>query len=512
MKKAGLVLFLLALLISTLFRFLAVRNYNFPFTMDQGRDLIDIRHIYVTHAPRLIGPTTSINGLFLGPFWYYFNLPPFLLSSGDPGWVMLWQIFWYQVFAIVFVILFKKINQIFAYTISTFYLIAPLGFDVNHYFWNANAMPMFTFLYLTLLLHTLLSPSTFKWFALAVLSGLCLQIEAAFGILFFPFLSFVILFQSRKLKTIFALIFGFLITLSPQIIFEFRHSFTMTNLFLREISGGGMLGQKLTLTLRLEQRWNQIVDLATKANSSPRQFALILMVFSIIYLLLRSNRLIDPIKKNYYLNLGLIIFAFVFYLIFPLPVKGWYLLGLGITLINIPSLAISDLLISKHAGKFIGVLIIVTTLFFTAIFQLDRYRQIVRLKSNDPSNLRNEITAIDWVYQHANNQAFSVYNYLPSVYDYPYQYVFWWYGTKEYQYQPANISYLPNQPEYIKDHDRFWTKKRPITPQSATFLIIERDEQPQRRANWLAHFSSLCVAESITLPWETVVEKRIPCQ
>jgi len=56
------------------------------------------------------------------------------------------------------------------------------------------------------------------------------------------------------------------------------------------------------------------------------------------------------------------------------------------------------------------------------------------------------------VYQQADGQGFNLYSYIPSVYDYPNQHVFWWYGTKKYGYQPADVSYLPNQPEYIKDN------------------------------------------------------------
>ena len=62
-----------------------VLNYNFPFTMDQSRDMLDIRQIVVSLHPTLIGPTTSINGVFLGPFYYYFNVIPYFLSGGDPA-------------------------------------------------------------------------------------------------------------------------------------------------------------------------------------------------------------------------------------------------------------------------------------------------------------------------------------------------------------------------------------------------------------------------------------------
>jgi hypothetical protein len=95
-KNIPLILFLVILLASTVLKIMEVANYNFPFTTDQGRDMVDMRHMVVTHTPRLVGPTTSINGVLLGPFWYYFNLTPFIIGGGNPAFVVYWQILWYQ--------------------------------------------------------------------------------------------------------------------------------------------------------------------------------------------------------------------------------------------------------------------------------------------------------------------------------------------------------------------------------------------------------------------------------
>src|SRR3989338_11444121 len=94
-------LLILALLISTFTKLIVVNGYNFAFTMDQGRDMVDIRQMVVSLTPKLVGPTTSINGVLLGPFWYYFLLPPFLISGGNPQAIMNWQIIWYQLSALL---------------------------------------------------------------------------------------------------------------------------------------------------------------------------------------------------------------------------------------------------------------------------------------------------------------------------------------------------------------------------------------------------------------------------
>jgi len=112
----------------------------------------------------------------------------------------------------------------------------------------------------------------------------------------------------------------------------------------------------------------------------------------------------------------------------------------------------------------------------------------------------------------ADGKGFRVYNYLPSVYDLPQQYTFWWYATKKYNYQPEELAYLPGQPEYIKDNHLFW-QKREKSNNSLTYLIIEHDQKtPQREKDWLNNFNHLCVKESYNLSYQTTIQKRESCE
>ena len=83
-KKFLVVLFLVVLFISGFIRCLQVRNFNSPFTYDQARDMLDLRVIAGFYDFQLSGPTTSITGLNLGPYYYYFNLPVVWIGQGNP--------------------------------------------------------------------------------------------------------------------------------------------------------------------------------------------------------------------------------------------------------------------------------------------------------------------------------------------------------------------------------------------------------------------------------------------
>ena len=110
--------------------------------------------------------------------------------------------------------------------------------------------------------------------------------------------------------------------------------------------------------------------------------------------------------------------------------------------------------------KKVSVVLFALVTFSQLLVFVPRYIQYFRL-SDDPSLLANEIKAIDWVYEKAGEQGFSVYNYLPSVLDYPYQYLFWWYGQKKYGYLPSrragNPLYLIYEPDpYLPEFQKRW--------------------------------------------------------
>src|SRR3990167_11030678 len=100
-----LVLFFIA---SFIFRIFYVSGYDFAFTIDQARDMLEIRKLVVGHELVFIGPITSLNGVFLGPFWYYFNLLPFIVGGGNPSSLVIWQIVVFHLTALVFFLYFAR--------------------------------------------------------------------------------------------------------------------------------------------------------------------------------------------------------------------------------------------------------------------------------------------------------------------------------------------------------------------------------------------------------------------
>jgi hypothetical protein len=91
---------------------------------------------------------------------------------------------------------------------------------------------------------------------------------------------------------------------------------------------------------------------------------------------------------------------------------------------------------------------------------------------------------VDWVYTHAKGKGFAVYHYLPSVYDYPYQYIYPWYGKQTYGYVPCEFASYPGSPKLIVPGGSHYEQpKRPCT--GDVFLIIEPDAHTDVRARWI---------------------------
>ncbi len=77
--------FLLAILAISLFLRTFRTTEYLGFWYDQGRDALIIADLLENKKWFLIGPTTGIEGIFLGPFYYYFIAPFYLLGNGDPA-------------------------------------------------------------------------------------------------------------------------------------------------------------------------------------------------------------------------------------------------------------------------------------------------------------------------------------------------------------------------------------------------------------------------------------------
>src|SRR6185369_8134833 len=78
------VLFVCLLVFFLIIRLYPITNDRFPFAYDNAKDSLSMMNMWETKRPTLLGPVTSLEGLYQGPLWYYVALPLNVLLSFHP--------------------------------------------------------------------------------------------------------------------------------------------------------------------------------------------------------------------------------------------------------------------------------------------------------------------------------------------------------------------------------------------------------------------------------------------
>jgi hypothetical protein len=494
-------IFTIVLLVSAYIRFSQSINYDFPFTFDQARDMLDIRVIGNFIDFKVSGPTTSITGLNLGPYYYIFSLPAYWTGGGDPQFLVYWNILWFLLSAIIIYLFFYKRNQILGFFISSIYLMSPQLFTVTRYFWNANSVVYFILFYFLALWNFIEKKDSRSALIWGITAGLVIQFEAAFGSMCLAF-AFLTILTTKNWKTIRNFMFGSLPWFLPQVAYEVMHNFQMTKRFLGILNGENpILGVQLPLSEVFVSHLNSFSKMFEGQFMLPYGYGLALLALAIVVAIFSTQY-----RKQTIYFLGFILFAFLYYLaIYHHELKPWYLEGLRVWFIFIIGIGIASI------TKYKKVAFILVAVFLIRSFYLTYFDQQVYVidngNSNDPKNAANIITTIDWVYKHADNQGFVAYNYVPEVYDFSPQYMYSWYGMTKYGYMPSRVSYsLASVPEYIRSETFFQEHKKDSNGDIALIYETIGDYK-----TWLTQFDDYCIVDKEDHKWHVITEWREKC-
>lgn len=238
---------LLWLILPLLVAFLMSRHLwsgDVLFHSDVARDQLILQEMLDQKKITLIGPRSSMPGMFHGPLWYYVTIIPFILFRGNPvamGW------FWWFLGLIT-----GGIFAFFCYRSTKSYWVTSLA-TLLYYLLELSAAVGPTNTYFASLLAFL--PFVFwlewwkdsKWFwaALAWLSmGLLVQFQMAFivpiAVAWFPVFLFRI-FQKKLFKQ-FLTVFAFLPPLVTFLLFDLRHDWLQARALLSFVTEGDASG------------------------------------------------------------------------------------------------------------------------------------------------------------------------------------------------------------------------------------------------------------------------------
>ena len=454
------------------------------FFFDQGRDAINIKKIYAQLDPALVGPTTGLSGILRGPAFYYLLLPAYLLGKGSPIVAAIWlQII--NMIGLVFIYLsVRKISTKRAGLLA----VLLVGFSrhlVGLSRWLSNPSPIFTSV--PIMFYGLLQIKDNKkphiwWPIVALMVGLNLQFEIASEIWFIPAILLLIVFNSSfkpSKKTALVSSAVFFATLLPQIVFDLVHDGIMRKAVVKHFADSQQASFAFSwsaVSERLGFYFQSFQKIYTPYHA--KSFALFL-VFVLFFILRKKNRKrVTPLLAL----ISVPLFILLFYQGNQGNFYSYYLIGL----FPLSAVLIAVILDKLLSNKFLLLipLLFLTTFIYPNYIDLKNYL-VAGVDGETHISLGNQIQAIDWIYQDAGDKEFNVDVYVPPVLPHSYDYLFDWYGQKEYQT-------LPSQ------------KQVPLL-----YTLYEVDPQhPQRLEKWLQRQESIGEVEEQARFGGIVVQRR----
>lgn len=230
--KSNLFFIILIFIVSLFFSLLKLSK-GYTFEWDQADDATKVFSIINQKKPLLIGPRVSNdNGFFVGPYHYYFLLPFYLVTKGDPVAGSYAVVFVNILTAIVSFFLIRKIsNQKIALTSSL--LISIIACEIC---WSAMYAPLIAIIAFYICYQAINKKFSFPLACL--FAGFICNIHLV-PVSLVPIIIFSFFLSKNKprLKEIFLGVLFFIIPFILLIVFDLRHDFLNLNKLLFMIFG-----------------------------------------------------------------------------------------------------------------------------------------------------------------------------------------------------------------------------------------------------------------------------------
>ncbi len=465
--KVDYLLVLVLVILTAVVRFTPIVTGNFPFLFDHGRDLLDVNKIIVDHKPTLIGPFTGIQGVFQGPYHYYLLAIASIIGNGHPASGTVFMALLGVVGVIICYMFGKQIaSRQFGIIAALFFAIAPASIAFSQHFWNPHWIPFLMILFYISLYKSIYGNKKYlvaTWF----FAGLMAQLEVADGLWMLPVLvvSYLILDRKAFLNKWFyigGVVYGVLFL--PQVLFDLRHQFLMTQSIVALFEGKNQsLGAVIPFNIRLSLRLDEVLRATVFALSNNQLIAYLFLISGVLY----TAYTIVKKQTDHLRILILFLIAPVLYyslfIFFPRPAWAWYWIGIQVSYYFFVAYSLSQIArlhIFLKASVFLFLIL-------WAVITINSYHTFPVYDDQGTGIFKNEMNVINYLYKDAKGKPFSVFVYTPPVYDYAYQYLFWWAGTRMYNYVPGKskdgLFYLIIEPD----------PERPLAPKGWKETVIK---------------------------------------
>ncbi len=469
-------------------------NNSIPFTFDHGKDSLAIMRMVLSFSPQLIGPWTSIPGLYFGPGWYYLMAPWYWLGGFHPVIPVVSLV-------VLLLVLVWVVGRFFGRIPAVIMAVAPTWLTISSSAWNPFPMPLVSVGILIGLwsfrsLKTLPPaqklawqqlqawPTWLRWGLIGLLAGLGFHFSTAYAI-FYPLIILLSLLWYRvKLSLLdwIVLFLGFALPFAPQAFFEVRHQFGEVKAilaYLKQGSGPGVVESTPWQVITVS--WGEFKLAMWPEVWVPEFFwrakEVYLWTFlTIVALIWRWRR-----KLTWHYGFELIIWIGLPILAyFKLHYNLWYVLGM---------LPVVVLVLSQFWQTLPRWTIYLIVLLYVAtpISQVIRFLTVEQPTiAQSRQMLPVKLKTINTIRSIAGDKPFAVYHYVPDIYDFAYNYLYFWQAYHG-QKLPTEFAYKPNAPEYIKEKPdllQVFAAQQDHRQPELIFYVVESPNNPEFVQAW----------------------------
>jgi len=226
-----------------------LRFYNLggslQFLGDQGRDALIHYRLLIHQDLVFIGPVTSVGNMYLGPAYYYLTLPFYALSYPSPlGPVYFIALLGTFTIPLVYVLGKELVGKKAALFGTFIYTFSAIFIELTRFSWNPNPAPFVSMIMVWATYRAYVKNSKY-WVLVSVCFCLLIQFHYLTLLALIP-TGIIWLFAAAKQDkdkriSFFALslfsVLLFLVSLTPLVLFDFRHEFINAKAFYNILFG-----------------------------------------------------------------------------------------------------------------------------------------------------------------------------------------------------------------------------------------------------------------------------------
>lgn len=494
MKKIALLSVLFILILGFGLRAQEFISHNFLFLLDQGRDMMAVKGILYDHHLTLIGPSTSLRGVFQGPLWYYLLSLSTGLFGGDPwGGIVLMLVVSMSVLLVVYLWTKKLFGKKIAIVTLFLFAVSSEAAAAATYAWNPHPMWLLVVIYIFTFYSTIYRSNKFNILLWPII-GLMFHFQTALAVfILLASVIYILIFERRVLlsKNFVIGIVLFSFTFLPQFAFDMRHDFLMSrsvlNIFTGSDQGLFVSGEKSSYLILIKDHLSSLYENFRSAfinDGYAKLLPNLFIVLILVYVFTTKKKKIFGKEYSFIsLIMKLLLIIYLLTFAYPFPLRYWFLTGFQSFY-----LIILGILLSKFLSGRLGKIVVIVLFAVLTFYSMQRIDLLYFHPPNDggAEKIKGKLNAIDYVYKDSDGKPFGLLVFTPAVYTDAYDYLIFWHGKDKYGYIP-----------YKEKKGTF-------------YLLMETDSaKPWSNIGWMETvIKTGNILETTTLPTGLIVQKR----